>query len=100
MNRNSVLASLCYGIPTKTRWVPYAGGGLGWTNVSTSEMVYNYNVALSFGGRSVGASTVPGGAGNTFGYQAKIGVSCIASHGADLFVEWNHQGNARASFGA
>jgi hypothetical protein len=63
-------------------------------------MVYNYNVALNSGGRSVGASTVPGGAGNTFGYQAKIGVSYLASQGADLFVEGNYQGNARASFGA
>jgi hypothetical protein len=46
-------------------------------------MVYNYNVALNSGGRSVGTSTVPGGAGNAFGYQAKIGVSYLASQGTD-----------------
>jgi hypothetical protein len=99
VNRNSVLASFYYDIPTKTRWVPYVGGGLGWTNVSTSEMVYNYNVALSSGGRSVGVSSVPGGAGNTFGYQAKIGISYIASQSTDLFVEGDYQGNTSANFG-
>lgn len=97
--RNSVLASLYYDIPTKTRWVPYFGGGLGWTNVSTSDMIYDYNVSLKSGGRSVGTSKVSGGSGNAFGYQAKIGVSYIASKSADLFVEGNYQGNTSLNFG-
>jgi opacity protein-like surface antigen len=61
VNRNSVLASLYCDIPTKTRWVPYVGGGLGYTNVSASDAVYNYNVALGSGGRGIGTSVVPGG---------------------------------------
>jgi hypothetical protein len=63
-------------------------------------MVYNYNEALNSGGRSVATSTVPGGAGNAFGYHAKIGVSYLASQGTDLFDEGSYPGNARASFGA
>jgi len=99
INRNSILASLYYDIPTKTRWVPYVGGGLGYTNVSTSDTVYNYNVALGSGGRSIGTSTVPGGSGSAFGYQAKIGMSYLASRSTDLFVEGNYLGNTSVDLG-
>jgi hypothetical protein len=99
INRNSILASLYYDIPTKTRWVPYVGAGLGYTNVSTSDSVYNYNVALGSGGRSIGASTVPGGSGSAFGYQAKIGLSYLASSSTDLFVEGNYLGNTSVDLG-
>ena len=99
INRNSVLASLYYDIPTKSRWVPYFGGGLGYTNVSTADVVYNYNVALGSGGRSIGTSTVPGGSGSAFGYQAKIGLSYLASQSTDLFVEGNYFGNTSVDLG-
>ena len=99
INRNSILASLYYDIPTKTRWVPYVGAGLGYTNVSTSDLVYNYNVALGSGRRAIGASTVPGGSGSAFGYQAKIGLSYLASRSTDLFVEGNYFGNTSVDLG-
>ena len=99
INRNSILASLYYDIPTKTRWVPYVGAGLGYTNVSTSDSTYNYNVALGSGGRSIGTSTVPSGSDSAFGYQAKIGLSYLASNSTDLFVEGNYLGNTSVDLG-
>lgn len=33
VNTNSVMASAYVDIPTKSRWVPYVGAGLGYTNV-------------------------------------------------------------------
>jgi opacity protein-like surface antigen len=99
INRNSILASLYYDFPTKTRWVPYVGAGLGYTNVSTSDSVYNFNVALGTGGRSIGTSTVPGGSGSAFGYQAKIGLSYLTSNSTDLFVEGNYFGNTSVDLG-
>jgi opacity protein-like surface antigen len=98
--RNSVLASLYYDIPTKSRWVPYVGAGLGWTNVSVSSMTYNYDVTiLSNGARQTGSDTISGGNGNALGYQAKIGVSYIVSKSTDLFVEGNYQGNTSVDIG-
>ncbi|MCX5940162.1 MAG: outer membrane beta-barrel protein [Cyanobium sp. LacPavin_0818_WC50_MAG_67_9] len=98
--KNSVLASLYYDIPTKSRWVPYFGGGLGWTNVSTTDIVYNYDVALGSGGRAAGSKTVPGGNAGALGYQAKIGVSYIATKSTDLYVEANYLGNTSVDLGS
>jgi len=98
--KNSVLASLYYDIPTKSRWVPYFGGGLGWTNVSTTDIVYNYDVALGSGGQAVGSKTVPGGNSGALGYQAKIGVSYIATKSTDLYVEANYLGNTSVDLGS
>jgi opacity protein-like surface antigen len=98
--KNSVLASLYYDIPTKTRWVPYVGGGLGWTNVGTTDIVYNYDVALGSGGRAVGSKTVPGGNSGALGYQAKIGVSYIATKSTDLYLEANYLGNTSVDLGS
>jgi opacity protein-like surface antigen len=100
VDRNSVLASLYYDIPTKSRWVPYFGGGLGYTNVSASERVFNYNVALGSGGNSIGISKVPGGSGSALGYQAKIGLSYLASQSTDLFFEGNYFGNTSVDVGS
>jgi opacity protein-like surface antigen len=100
VTRNSVLASFYYDIPTKTRWIPYFGGGLGYINVNTSDAIYNYNVALSSGGRGIGVSTVPGGSASAFGYQAKIGLSYIASKNTDVFVEGNYLGNTNVNLGS
>jgi len=98
--RNSVLASVYYDIPTRSRWVPYVGAGLGWTNVSTSNLTYNYDVTIrSNGARQTGSDTISGGSGNAFGYQAKIGVTYLLSKSTDLFVEGNYQGNTSVDLG-
>jgi hypothetical protein len=100
MNRNSVLASIDYNIPTKTRWVPYVGVVLGYTNVNFSDKIYNYNVALGSGGRSIGTSVVPGGSSRAFGYQAKIGISYLASNNTNLLVDLNYFGNMGDDLGS
>jgi opacity protein-like surface antigen len=83
VNTNSVMASAYVDIPTKSRWVPYVGGGLGYTNVG-----WGAYSATVFG---VTVSEVAGSQG-VLGYQAKVGVSYLASKNADVFVEATYQG--------
>ena len=85
VNTNSVLASAYVDIPTNSRWVPYIGGGLGYTNVG-----WGAYSATAFG---VTLTQTPGSQG-VFGYQAKLGVSYLASRSTDLFVEGTYQGAA------
>jgi opacity protein-like surface antigen len=85
VNTNSVLASAYVDIPTNSRWVPYIGGGLGYTNVG-----WGAYSAIAFG---VTLTQTPGSQG-VFGYQAKLGLSYLASRNADLFVEGTYQGAA------
>lgn len=90
VNTNSVLVSTYVDIPTKSRWVPYVGGGLGYTNVA-----WGAYSATAFG---VTATQSPGSQG-VFGYQAKLGLSYLASKHADVFVEGTYQGAAGFSLG-
>lgn len=92
-NTNSVLASAYYDIPTKSRFVPYIGGGLGWTSVGIPDQSYSATGNLAgYTGTLSGLST-SGGSASAFGYQAKVGVSYLASKSSDLFVEGIYQGN-------
>jgi outer membrane protein W len=79
VNKNDVLVSGYWDIATGSRWVPYIGGGIGYTNLSTPN--------ISLGGYSLGS----GNSGN-FGYQAKVGVSYVASRNVDVFLEGVYQG--------
>lgn len=83
ISTNSVLASVYLDIPTKSRWVPYVGGGLGYTNVSWGA--YSFNVL------GYNVSQVPGNQ-SLLGYQAKVGVSYLANRNTDVFVEGIYQG--------
>ena len=83
VNTNSVLASAYIDIPTKSRWVPYVGGGIGYTNVGWGA--YSATVA------GITATQVAGNQG-VFGYQAKLGLSYLAAKNADVFVEGTYQG--------
>lgn len=85
VNTNSVLVSAYLDIPTNSRWVPYIGGGIGYTNVGWGA----YN-ATAFG------VTLTQEAGNqsVFGYQAKLGVSYLASKSTDIFAEGIYQGTS------
>lgn len=79
INRNDVLASLYLDIPTNSRWTPYIGGGIGYSNVSTP----NFSTpAFNTGSANRGL----------FGYQAKVGVSYAASRSTDLFLEGVYSG--------
>lgn len=91
VNTNSVLASAYVDIPTKSRWVPYVGGGVGYTNVSWGA----YNAT------ALGVTvTDTAGSQGVLGYQAKLGLSYLASKNADVFVEGTYQGTSAFSVGA
>jgi opacity protein-like surface antigen len=79
INRNDILASIYLDIPTHSRWTPYIGGGIGYTNVGTP----NFNIG-SFNSGSANRGL--------FGYQAKVGVSYAASRSTDLFLEGVYSG--------
>ena len=83
VNTHSVLASAYIDIPTKSRWVPYVGGGIGYSNVgwgAYSASVAGYTATQRAGNQGV------------LGYQAKLGLSYLASKSTDLFVEGTYQG--------
>jgi len=85
VSTNSLLVSAYVDIPTKSRWVPYLGGGVGYTNVGWGA----YSVS-GFGA----TATQTAGSQGVFGYQAKLGLSYLASKKADVFVEGTYQGAA------
>jgi opacity protein-like surface antigen len=83
VNTNSVLASAYVDIPTGSRWVPYLGGGLGYTNIgwgAFTARANNVTVGFNSGNQSA------------LGYQGKVGLSYLASKTTDLFVEGTYQG--------
>ncbi|MCP9833006.1 MULTISPECIES: outer membrane protein [unclassified Cyanobium] len=79
INKNDVLASLYYDIETNSRWTPYVGGGIGYTNLSTPSFSLN-----GFPTNSVNKGL--------FGWQAKVGVSYAMSYNSDVYLEGVYQG--------
>ena len=79
INKSDVLASLYYDIETNSRWTPYIGGGIGYTNLSTPSFSLN-----GFPTNSVNKGL--------FGWQAKVGVSYAMSYNSDVYVEGVYQG--------
>lgn len=75
INTLSTMASVYIDIPTKSRWVPYFGGGLGYTTISF-ENTTNKGV---------------------LGYQAKVGLSYLADKKTDIYVEGVYQGASNFS---
>ena len=103
VNTNSVMASAYVDIPTGSRFVPYVGGGIGYTNVNWSANFDN-NVRLLVPALAPVPVTLPlnnalngrnfsdSGNASLFGYQAKVGVSYVASCTTDVFAEGTYQG--------
>ena len=105
LSTNSVLVSGYYDIPTKSKFTPYVGAGIGWTGVSLPSQNVSTTVNYDDGIRETFPVEVDGGSGSAFGYQAKIGVSYLAAQQADVFVEGVYQGNtsvtiARSTYGS
>ena len=71
VNTNSVLVSAYLDIPTNSRWVPYLGGGVGYTNVGWAA-----------------------GSQGVLGYHGKVGLSYLASKSTDVFAEGIYQGTS------
>ena len=88
VTNNSVFASVYLDLPVNARLVPYVGGGLGYTNVTSSATTLTLGaVSQSFGG----------GSRSMLGYQAKAGLAYRSSPRSDLFAEAVYQGAPAAS---
>ncbi len=94
-NASSVFASAYLDIPTQSRWVPYVGGGIGYTNLSSGTVTAG--AIASSSGTPV---TLNSGNQGLFGYQAKAGVAYIASDSTDVFLEGVYQGAPGYSAGS
>ena len=79
INKNDVLVSLYYDFENNSRWTPYIGGGIGYTNLSTPSFTFN----------GIPSNSVNKG---LFGWQAKAGVSYAMSYNTDLYLEGVYQG--------
>ena len=96
VSTNSVLVSGYYDIATNSKFTPYVGGGIGYTNVSVPTQ--SGTATLSGGGITASQSVnVEGGNAGAFGYQAKAGVAYAASEKADVFLEGTYQGSTGVS---
>jgi opacity protein-like surface antigen len=98
LSTNSVFVSGYYDIPTKSKFTPYVGAGIGWTGVSVPAQNVSATVTVD-GTRYTLPVEGDGGSGSAFGYQAKIGVSYAVSQPADVFLEGIYQGNTSVTIG-
>jgi len=78
INKNDVMASAYLDIPFGS-WVPYLGGGLGYSNLSTPSFTFD---DIRTGGGNKGL----------FGWQAKAGVAYVLSWNTDIYVEGTYSG--------
>jgi hypothetical protein len=78
VNKNDVMASVYLDIPFGS-WVPYIGGGIGYTNLSTPSYTID---DMRFGSDNQGL----------FGWQAKVGVSYVMNWNTDIYVEGTYSG--------
>jgi len=74
----SVMINGYYDIPTGNKFRPYLGVGIGYANVSTSEVTFNSNLGISI---------LPGGNAGTFAYQGKLGLSYEAAPKGTVYLE-------------
>jgi len=85
VSTNSVFVSAYVDIPTKSKFTPYIGGGLGYTNVGWG----------AYSASALGITlTQQAGSQGVLGYQAKLGVTYQANAKADVFVEGTYQGSS------
>jgi hypothetical protein len=78
VNKNDVMASVYLDIPFGS-WVPYLGGGIGYTNLSTPSYTID---DMRFSSDNQGL----------FGWQAKVGVSYVMNWNTDIYVEGTYSG--------
>ena len=87
-----------YDFPTKSRFRPYVGAGLGWTNISLPALTFAGTLQTQGAGTDFRAEA-SGGNASAFGYQAKLGISYLASRSTDLYLEGTYQGNTSVTIG-
>ena len=91
VSTSSVFASGYYDIPTKSKFTPYVGAGIGWTSVNYPSGTQTATVN-ALGVTATTTAEGSGGSASAFGYTAKVGVSYAVSKPADIFVEGVYQG--------
>lgn len=79
VNKNDILASLYWDVLPFSRFTPYIGGGIGYTNLGTPNVTLN-----GFG--------LGGGNRGLFGWQAKVGLSYALAYNWDLYAEGTYSG--------
>lgn len=90
INKHYFLTSLYYDFPFNSRWIPFIGAGLGLAIVNTTDMYYSYDITYSNGNRVIGNRTEPGGNGNAFAYQTKLGLTYLASKKMAFFFNGDY----------
>ena len=85
MQTNSGFLNLYYDIPTRKRFRPYLGAGVGYSRVDCS-----IHGSVSINGVTQARSYRD--SFNTIGYQGKVGVSYAVSSAIDLFTEAVYRG--------
>jgi len=79
VNKNDIMLSAYWDVLPFSRFTPYIGGGIGYTNLSTP----NINIAgFNLGGANKGL----------FGYQAKVGLSYAMAYNWDVYAEGTYSG--------
>lgn len=89
LNSSSVFLSGYYDIETGSRWVPYVGAGIGYTNLSTPSVGFSTTVngqRYAFNSNSANKGV--------FGWQAKLGLTYVVNYNWDLFAEGTYQGSS------
>ena len=99
LNSNSIFVSGYYDVPTKSRFRPYVGAGLGWTNISLPALMrFSGTLQLLDASADLRGAAI-GGNASAFGYQAKLGISYRASPSTDVYLEGTYQGNTSVTIG-
>lgn len=78
IDKNDVMGSVYLDIPFGA-WVPYIGGGIGYSNLSTPS--------FSIDGERFGS-----GNKGLFGWQAKAGVAYVVNWNTDVYIEGTYSG--------
>lgn len=78
VNKNDVFGSVYLDVPFG-RWIPYIGGGVGYTSLSTP-------------GFTVGDYRFDGSSRGVFGWQGKVGIAYAVDYNWDVYAEGVYQG--------
>ena len=79
INKNDLFASVYWDVIPFSRFTPYIGGGIGYTNLSTPSWTVD---GYRFGSGNQGL----------FGWQAKAGVSYALAYNWDVYAEGTYSG--------
>jgi len=87
INKNDIMLSAYWDVLPFSRFTPYIGGGVGYSNLSTPS----FNVGSYYtGSHNKGL----------FGWQAKAGVSYALSYNMDIYAEGTYSGTGNPQFEA